>query len=138
MGLVLDTSALVELERRALPLEAGLQPYLDAPLAVPMVVWAELLVGVRMAADPDRIARRRSRLEQLRLRVPLVPFDAAIAEDYADIFAECLRSGRMVPQNVMEVAATARKLGYAVLVGRHDEAHFRSVKRLDVIALPVS
>jgi predicted nucleic acid-binding protein len=103
-----------------------------------MVVWAELLVGVRMAAEPDRIARRRARLEQLRLHVPLVPFDAAIAENYADIFAECLRSGRMIPQNDMAVAATARQLGYAVLVSRRDEAHFRSVNGLDVLALPES
>ena len=138
MGIVLDTSALVDLERREAPLEAGLEGVLDEPLVIPMVVWAELLVGVRMAADPDRVARRRARLEQLRLHVPLVPFDAAIAEDYADIFAECLRSGRMISQNDMAVAATARQLGYAVLVSRRDEAHFRSVNGLDVLALPES
>ncbi len=44
----------------------------------------------------------------------------------------------MIPQNDMAVAATARRLGYAVVVSDKDEAHFRSVKDLKVITIPVS
>ena len=138
MGIVLDTSALVDLERRDVSLEDALQGHLDEPLVIPMVVWAELLVGVRMAATPDQAARRRARLEQVRLHVPLIPFDAAIAEKYADLFAHCLRSGRMIPQNDMAVAATARELGYGVLVGRSDESHFRGIESLHVLTLSAS
>jgi tRNA(fMet)-specific endonuclease VapC len=138
VGIVLDTSALVVLERSATSLERALSEHLDEPMAIPMVVWAELLVGVRMAGSPDTAARRRARLEQLRLHVPLLPFDAAIAEHYADIFAECIRNGRMIPQNDMAVAATARKLGYSVVVGDRDEAHFRGIRHLQVITLPAS
>lgn len=138
MGIVLDTSALVDLERRGVRLEAALPDRADEPLAIPMVVWAELLVGVRMASTPDRAAHRRARLERLRLHVPMIPFDPSIAEHYADIFAECLRSGKMIPQNDMAVAATARELGYRVLVSERDEVHFRGVKGLDVIALAPS
>ena len=135
MGIVLDTSAVVDLERSEKSLETALNQHLDEPMVIPMVVWAELLAGVRMAGTPDRAAHRRARLEQLRLHVPLVPFDAAIAENYADIFAECLRNGRMIPQNDMAVAATARRLGYVVLVSKRDEAHFRRVEGLKVVTL---
>ena len=138
MGIVLDTSALVDLERRDVSLEDALQGHLDEPLVIPMVVWAELLVGVRMADTPERAARRRARLEQLRLHVPLIPFNAAIAEKYADLFAGCLRSGRMIPQNDMAVAATAMDLGYGVLVGRSDESHFRGIESLHVLTLSAS
>ncbi|MBI3987709.1 MAG: hypothetical protein HY343_12355 [Lentisphaerae bacterium] len=41
----------------------------------------------------------------------------------------------MIPQNDMAVAATARCLGYKVLVGPRDEFHFRSVSRLAVVRL---
>ena len=135
MGLVLDTSALVALERSETVLQTALKDHLDEPLVIPMVVWAELLVGVRMARTPALTARRRARLEQLRLHVPLVEFDAAIAEHYADIFAECLKSGKMIPQNDMAVAATARRHGYGVLVSNLDEAHFHCVKGLRVLTL---
>lgn len=136
MGIVLDTSALIALERSQSSLATALAGHLDEPMVMPMVVWAELLVGVRMAGTPDRAARRRARLEQLRLHLPLIPFDAAIAEFYADIFVECIRSGRMIPQNDMAVAATARRLDYAVVVSDKDEVHFRGVKDLRVITLP--
>ena len=135
MGIVLDTSALVDMERRATPPETALHEHLNEPIVVPMIVWAELLTGVRLAQTPDQAAQRRARLEQLRLHIPLVPFDAAIAEKYADIFTECLKSGRMIPQNDMAVAATARHLGYSVLVGKKDEALFHAVKHLDVVTL---
>lgn len=133
----MDTSALVVLERGGTALEAALQAHLDDPLLIPMVVWAEMLVGVRMARTANVAARRRARMEELRLHVPLIPFDAAISEHYADIFAECLRTGRMIPQNDMAVAATARRFGYRVLVSHKDEPHFRCVQGLLVITLPV-
>ena len=95
-------------------------------------------MGVRLARTPGQAAHRRARLEQLRLHVPLLPFDAAIAEQYADIFALCVKKGRMIPPNDMAVAATARRLDYAVVVSDKDKAHFRGIKGLKVITLPVS
>ncbi len=117
MGLIIDTSALVTIERQKADLGAVLAEYGDEPVAVPMIVWAELLAGVRLARNTGIAVRRRAWLEQLRLAVPLVPFDAAVAEYYADIFAECLKGGTPIPQNDIAVAATARRLAYRVLVG---------------------
>jgi predicted nucleic acid-binding protein len=58
---------------------------------------------------------------------------AEIAEAFADIVCECRRKGRMIPQNDIAVAATARHLGYGVLVGPDDESHFRLVQGLKVV-----
>jgi tRNA(fMet)-specific endonuclease VapC len=135
MGLIIDTSAFVALERQASDLSALAASHGTEPVAMPAVVWAELLVGVRLAKDATLAAKRRTRIEQIRLHVPIVPFDDAIAEHYADIFAECSRAGTPIPQNDMAVAATARHLNYRVLVGSQDEAHFRRVPDLEVIAL---
>ena len=44
----------------------------------------------------------------------------------------------MVPQNDMAVAATARELGYIVLVSRSDESHFCGIEGLQVITLCAS
>lgn len=60
-----------------------------------------------------------------------------MAEHYADIFAELSEAGTMIPQNDLTVAATARTLGFGVLVGPKDEVHFRKVEGLVVRVLGV-
>ena len=138
MGIVIDTSALVDIERRGVDLNDALSKYGDHSIAFPAIVWAELLVGVRMADSADTSARRRANLEQLRLHVPIVEFGPDIAEHYADIFSECSKEGGMIPQNDIAVAATARYLDHKVLVGSKDEIHFRSIRDLAVITLDVA
>ncbi|NBB79565.1 MAG: hypothetical protein GVY36_08990 [Verrucomicrobia bacterium] len=65
MGLILDTSALIALERsRGGPDAVMLEP--GEIYVLPAVVWAEALVGVRMAADSSHAARRLARLEAIR------------------------------------------------------------------------
>jgi len=132
---MIDTSALVCLERQDKDWTVVAASYVSEPVAIPVIVWAEALVGVRMARGAQRAAERRAKLEQLRLHVPIIEFDASIAEHYADIFVECAKAGTMIPQNDMAVAATARSYGYSVLVSGRDEAHFRRVRNLKVVML---
>jgi len=131
MGLILDTSALVALERSGGDLAlAPAETY-----ALPAIVWAEALMGVRLAMTATRAARRLARLEAIRKVTGIEDFTPLVAEHYADIFSELSRQGRLIPQNDLAVAATARALGFGVLVGPADEAHFREVDGLDVRVL---
>lgn len=134
MGLILDTSALIALERsRGGSGPAVLDP--DETYALPAVVWAEALIGVRMAADSSKAARRLARLEAVRRATGVEGFTEVVAEHYADIFSELSRKGALIPQNDIAVAATARRLGFGVLVGPADEAHFSRVPGLEVRVL---
>jgi len=134
MGLVIDTSALIEIERA---LAAGNELIADAdePAVIPAIVWAEGMVGVTLAADEAAAQLRRSRLEAVGAKAPVAPFTAQTAEHYASIFAELHTKGRLIPANDIAVAATARELGFGVLVGAQDEAHFRRVEGLRVATL---
>jgi len=132
--LTLDTSALVALER-AMEADRPFQYPADARLVLPVVVWAEALVGVRMADSALRASRRRARLEVFRQRAALQTFTPEIAEHYADIFAELSGAGQKIPQNDLAVAATARFLATPLLVGPSDEDHFRKVPHLEVTVL---
>lgn len=51
------------------------------------------------------------------------------------IFSELSRAGRLIPQNDIAVAATARAIVFGLLVGPADEAHFLQVSGLDVRVL---
>jgi len=130
MGLILDTSALVEIERAG----EGLAPksFERETIYLPAVVWAEALIGVRLANSAGRAARRRARLEVIRQLTGIVPFSAEISEHYADIFSELHASGHLISQNDIAVAATARFLKADVLIGPSDEKHFRRVENLGV------
>ncbi len=132
MGLVIDTSALVALERTTGDLSNGLP---DEPAALAAIVYAELLVGVKMADSRRRAASRRAKIDALLAVVPVVDFGSAEAERWSDLYAQLSRSGSLIPANDLMVAATALELDYGVLVGPTDEAHFRRVPKLRVVVL---
>ena len=141
MGLVIDTSALIAIERRAAHTPSAdawtvlLQGLASEPAVLPAIVLAELLVGVSMADTAKRAAARRARVDALVAHVPIVDFDAAIAEEWARLFAALSRDGRLIPANDLAVAATAKRLDYGVLVGPSDERHFTTVEDLRVETL---
>ena len=105
---------------------------------LPAVVLAELLVGVSIADTVKRAAARRARIDALVAHVPVVDFDAAIAEEWARLFATLSHHGRLIPANDLAVAATAKRLDYGVLVGPSDERHFKAVGDLRVETLRFS
>lgn len=131
MAVVLDTSALVELER-SLDREEPPASLADDAVVIPAIVWAEALIGARLAGSAPRAARRRAHLEAIRLQTEIEPFTPEIAEHYADIYAELSQIGLLIPQNDIAVAATCRALECGVLVGPNDEEHFRRVRGLEV------
>lgn len=135
MGLVIDTSAAVAVERAGSDWPELIEAYEAEPVALPAIVYAELLVGVALADTPKRAKRRRQGLDVLAGSVQIVEFGMAIAERWAALFADLTSSGRLIPSNDMAVAATALHLGYGVLAGPMDEGHFRSVKGLRVEVL---
>jgi tRNA(fMet)-specific endonuclease VapC len=143
MGLVIDTSALIAVERFAVDLKgesawASQFPQLAIePVVLPAIVLAEVLVGVAMADTAMRMAARRARVDALVAHVPVVDFDSEIAEEWARLFAMLSRKGRLIPSNDLAVAATARRLQFGVLVGPSDEKHFKMVDDLRVETLRV-
>jgi predicted nucleic acid-binding protein len=130
MGLVVDTSAFIAVERSGKRWESALQRVREETAVIPAIVYAELLVGVRLADHPRRAARRRAQVDAMVSRCPVVDFSRGIAERWAELFASLSRAGAMIPANDLAVAATALHLEYAVLVGPADEAHFRRVPEL--------
>lgn len=129
---MIDTSALVDLERDVSGWERMLSALAEEIAVLPAIVYGELLVGVQLADSATRASRRRAKIAALVARVPIVEFGREVAERWADLFAELSRRGQLIPANDLAVAATALDLGFGVLVGAHDEAHFRQVPGLQV------
>jgi tRNA(fMet)-specific endonuclease VapC len=132
MGLVIDTSALVALERSGEDPGTAQGRVADEPVVLPAIVYAELLSGVDLADTPARAASRRAKVDALVARVPVVSFGPVTAERWAEAFTALRRAGTTIPSNDLVVAATALELDFGVLVGPDDEAHFRRVEGLRV------
>ena len=142
MGLVIDTSALIAVERRSAEGRsasawAELLPAVSSePVVMPAIVLAELLAGVEMADTAMRAAARRARIAALTACVPVVDFDAEIAEEWARLFAALSRGGRLIPSNDLAVVATAPAAGLRRAVGPTElEKHFKMVQDLRVETL---
>jgi predicted nucleic acid-binding protein len=136
MGLVVDTSVFVAVERSSSgSWEMMVSTVEGEQVVLPAIVYAELLVGVRLADTQARAAARRAKIESLVRRVPVVEFGLEIAERWSELFSVLSRQGRLIPSNDIAVAATALHLGFGVLVGPTDEAHFRVVPALRVQTL---
>jgi predicted nucleic acid-binding protein len=130
VGLVLDTSALIAVERSKVSLEQALGERAAEPAVIPAIVYAELQVGVLLADTETRTLGRRARIDAIVSRCPVVDFDRAVAERWAALFTELSRSGRLIPANDLAVAATARHLDYDLLIGPDGEEHFARVEGL--------
>ena len=135
MGLVIDTSALAALERAAGSWGEALASFGNEPAALPAIVYAELLVGVHLAQGPGRAEGRRVKIRSLLSALPIVDFTAEVAEHWAALFRTLSRRGQLIPANDLAVAATAKHLGFGVVVGPRDERHFRAVPGLRVEVL---
>lgn len=136
MGLVIDTSALVAVERAGAGWEALFRgAAADEPVVLPAIVYAEALVGASLAGSAKRAAARRARIAALVAAVGIVEFGAEIAEKWADLYAQLSRKGRLIPSNDLAVAATALTLRFDVLAGPGDDRHFAAVPGLKVVAL---
>lgn len=136
MGVVVDTSALVSLERADAGWDRLLDEHRGDVVAVPAIVVAELLVGVRLARGRTR-ERKRASVQEFIGRAAVIEFGREIAERWAELFAALSRRGQLIPANDIAVAATALHLGFDLVVGTEDEAHFRRMPELRVKLLAV-
>lgn len=135
MGLLIDTSAMVALERDPRGWERLTDVMGAEHTAIPAIVLAELLAGVALAETPARAAGRRAKIDAMTARVLVVDFDESIAARWAQLFALLHRGGALIPSNDLAVAATALHLDFGVLVGPPGERHFRRVPGLRVEVL---
>jgi predicted nucleic acid-binding protein len=110
VGLLIDTSIVVELERRGeADLVAAISGFAidDEPTALSVVSATELLVGVHRAEPESRRALRSQIVEGLLGSIQVLAFDVDVARTHARLWAELLKTGRTPPDRDLIIASTA-------------------------------
>ena len=140
MGALLDTSVLIDLERRSSAtgspfghsfanlLRGALDP--NEPVAIATITASELLHGVHRAT-PQHRPRREAFVEAILAAVPTVPFDLRAARTYARIWAELAASGVDFGPHDRIIASSALSLGWKVVTA--NARHFNAIAGLDVL-----
>jgi len=130
MARVVDSSVVIELERRGFSPDAIDAVAPGERVVIAAITASELLAGVHRSRPSPRRERRAAFIERILERIPVLPFDLATARVHARIGAELRATGNEIGQNDLLVAATALSAGYPVLT--HNLREFNRVPGLVV------
>lgn len=130
MAVLIDTSVLINVERRGPSLEAVLG---ERERAISAITASELLHGVRRATDGHVRARRQAFVEYMISSIEPLPVTTSVARAHAEIWAGLERDGEAIGAHDMWIAATAVSHGMEIATANATE--FERVPGLAVVAI---
>lgn len=132
MGIILDSTEIIALERNRGAIDELIAGREDDPFGISVVTVAELLHGVERADTETRRLRRQAFVEKVIELFPIFPFDTSVARIYARIWASLVRKGQTVGAHDLIIAATAISLDYTVVT-----ANRRDFEKIEGLRLEV-
>jgi predicted nucleic acid-binding protein len=118
LGLILDSSVIIEAEREGQTVEQLLEQVSrivgEVEIAICSVTVAELVHGVYRANTGESRQRRRAFIDELKRHVPVHPVTDETGEIIGRISGERAARGIKIPFDDLAVGASALEQGYAV------------------------
>jgi tRNA(fMet)-specific endonuclease VapC len=115
VGALIDTSVFIAAERGRFDLAAWLRLHLDEAFSIGAITASELLHGVHRAPMGRRREARQRFVREILETYPIHPFDGAVAEIHARIWADLVGRGRTIGAHDLLLAATALAAGLDVV-----------------------
>jgi len=134
VGLLIDTSVLVDVERGRVRLDPLSARRGDEPVFLSAITAAELLLGVRLAADARHRARRAAFVEHVLRAVPVLPIEVGIARVHAELAAAVRAAGTPVGAHDLWLAATA--VAHGLVLATTNVRELERVPGLEVAGWP--
>lgn len=132
MGVILDSSEIIALERNRGVVESLVAGREDEPFGISVVTVAELLHGVERADTETRKIRRQAFVEKVIELIPVFPFDMGAARIYAKIWASLVQRSFTVGAHDLIIAATAISMDYTVITSNRRDFEKIEGLRLEV------
>jgi predicted nucleic acid-binding protein len=137
LGLVLDSSIIIEAERKGQTVEQLLEHIKESAGEVEILICsvtvAELPHGIYRANTLEIRDRRRAFIDELKRNVPVHPLTEATAEIIGRISAEQAAKGIKIPFDDLAIGAAALEQGYALAT--LNLRHFQMIPGLVVKSL---
>lgn len=132
MGILIDSTVLIDFERGRMDLEDRITGRDDEPFLLSVVSVSELLHGVHRAGDRTRRARRSAFVEAVLDRFPILAIDLPTARAHAELWAELATAGTPICAHDLWLAAAA--LAHGLTLATANVRHFDRVPGLAVEA----
>jgi len=130
VGVLIDTSILIEHARGRLDLDQHIQAREDEAFHLSVIGASELLHGVHRAADANVRSRRSAWVEAILSRFPILEIDLATARAHAQIWAQLAVRGNVIGPHDLWLAATC--LAHGLTIATANEREFARVPGLNV------
>jgi tRNA(fMet)-specific endonuclease VapC len=135
MGLILDSSVVIDAERRGETVERLIERIVystgDQEAALSAVGLTEIVHGIYRASTPEIRSRREAFLNELLADLTVYPYTRVTAMLAGKLDGEQQSKGVVIPFADLLIAATALTLSYSVLTV--NVRHFRQVPGLSVV-----
>lgn len=130
MGLLVDSSVLIDVERSGKDVAAYVEGREDEEVFISVISASELLHGVHRAADERVKARRLAFVEGVLAALPVLGIDLPTARSHSQLWADLASRGEMIGVHDSWLAATCLAHGLRLATGNVRE--FTRVSGLDV------
>ena len=135
LGLVLDSSVIIEAERKRKTVEELLsgirQAFGEVEISISAVTVAELAHGVARANTPEIRNRRRAFIDELKKHVPVHPVTDESGEIAGNLSGEQAAKGVTLPIDDLLIGVAAIEQGYAV--ASLNIRHFQKIPGLTIV-----
>ena len=137
MGLILDSSVIIDAERHGETVERLIDRIVhatgDQDAALSAIGLTELVHGIYRASTPERRLRRETFLNELLADLTVYPYTKDTAMLAGKLDGEQQSQGVVLPFADLLIGATALVLGYSVLTV--NVRHFERIPGLTVVKL---
>lgn len=130
MGVILDTSVLIDIERGKLNIENFIKGRENERFGISVITISELLHGVHRADSEKRKLKREAYVEKIIETFPIYYFDLSAARIYARVWANLAKKGVNVGAHDLMIASTAISISFSVLTS--DVRDYGKIKGLTV------
>jgi len=136
MGVVLDTSVLIEAERRGFEIDKFTENREDEIFGLSVITVAELLHGVHRADSTKRRLKRSAYVEKVIELFPVFVFEISIARIYSELWSDLSSKGIQIGAHDLIIGSTALSLGFSVAT--YNMRHFEKIEGLKIEILTLN
>jgi len=134
MGVILDTSVLIEAERQEFNIDKLTEDRDEEIFGLSVISVSELLHGVHRADSTKRRLKRSAYVEKIIELFPIFGFDISAARVHAELWSDLSKRGIRIGAHDLIIGSTALSLGFSVAT--FNMRHFEHVEglKLEVLA----
>ena len=130
MGVILDTSVLIEAERQEFEIDKFTENREEEIFGLSVITVSELLHGVYRADSTKRRLKRSAYVEKVIELFPIYVFEISIARIYAELWSDLSKKGLQIGAHDLIIGATALSLGFSVVT--NNIRHFETIEGLKI------